>query len=351
MRSRSFSPASAVHVVRGEMAASVLKRAGYSAVAVDDELSYGPSSPDPTLHGAVRMSFWADQREEGHDYAHRRDLSLDDVVLDSDALSKALPNAHDAGAVIVWSSAYWPDVLFRWWAIDALMRHPVKGRTHWVAVPNAEWKWPGGLTEAEVVADCRYSLVSLPLANRAAAAWRAFASKSPQWLATPEKRRRLLTPKDRKTAWFYGAVLPRIARAGGHLGLSIIDEWLLSKFCEWRSLSDVFRASTFPQDFWPILNLGESLLYSRLASWSKQGGGVFMNTQAADSKRPSDERHRLTDEGRLLLERGLARIDDSPPVQVGGYSSAGQSALWALSEHRNYWTLERIRIGTGACRA
>lgn len=325
------------------MAASVLRRAGCNAIGVDDELTCGPSSADPRQHGAVRRSFWAAQRREGHDFAHAPDLSLNEAVLDTDALSKALPNARDAEAIVVWSSLYWPDVLFRWWAFDALMSNAEKGRTYWVAAPNAEWKWPGGLTEAEVVADCRFTRVSLPQARRAAAAWLAFASDSPEWLATPGRRRALLAPRDRGVSWFYAALLPRIGRAGGNLGISIIDEWLLSNFHEWRSLSDVFRASAFPQDFWPMLNLGESLLYARLAWWSRHRGGVFMNTQAVESHRPSDQRHCLTDEGRLLLERGLARLDDSPPVQVGGYSSADRSPQWALSEHPNHWTLERIQ--------
>ncbi len=118
-----------IHLAHGDSTSGHLRLLGAkSVVGGRDSVTTGPSSARPAQHSALRASYW---RGFYRRLAMRFDAGRG--VASATSLSKVLARRRADQPVVLWSSGLWADLLFHWWACDALIRHRVPPKDVWFA--------------------------------------------------------------------------------------------------------------------------------------------------------------------------------------------------------------------------
>jgi hypothetical protein len=313
----------AIHLVSSSSAAGCLMGAGAKRARIrgtDDRLTSGPCDADPARHLELRRAWDAD--------GWKRPRGLEDL------------RAAIAGdePVVLWGTRAFADLVWIWWVIDGLVRIAAERKRLFLARPRPSdpQDTTGGSTPAEArAAFAIASPISDDVLREGADLWRRFASSSP--LAFDEARRRgssafpeLTSSAERHGSWF-----PRLS--GDRLRLSRLDQVLLGSVDDsWRITSAVFEAGgerlvPIVQTFDPVF------IVERLRSWAAHG--ALAREVHADDNPYAQDAFRATKRTRLLLDQGLERVADAPPLYVGGCRVNDPASPWVRIEDDAGWRL------------
>lgn len=327
----SFSDA--IHLVHGGSAAGHLKVLGAKRVLFSmDSLTTGPASPKPVTHATLRHAYWRDfYRRLPRPAGMRalRSLSPPDELTSAKDLKVALRGRRSDQPVVLWTGDPGDEVLFAWWACDALLRCRVSPKGLWVASASAELArgstsalksmavpvsvaWATDDAVRRVFAVTRRS--SAAFLRDGARRWAAFVAGELGALQRPRSTRGQpalrLGPLPRAAV----ELIPQVRWRGGgrQLHLSDYDERLLGVFSSgaWSTARARLEDPSTRAAFRSLLaGHGDLLIPSRLAAWAAHAPGVLEQRPASAASSFLDAvEYRLTGRGMDLLENGLAAL-------------------------------------------
>jgi hypothetical protein len=306
----------AIHLASSDSAGGCLKAAGAKGARVRiamDYLTVGPCDRDPERHRALRRA-WAPVESMGP-------YGFDDVGV---AIAGEEP-------VVVWATRAFAELVWLWWVLDGIARVGMgENRPFLLARPRPRdpLETTGGTSPK--VAKAAFAAAT-PLTDETlregAELWSLYAAPSP--LAFDEARRRgsPVFPEIAERGDVHGAWFPRLD--AGQLRLSLLDELLLGGFGDtWRNAHRIL-AHELTRPF------GVFYIYARLKAWASRGA-----LERKPGRRDEfDDEFRLTEQGRRLLEHGLERVDDAPPLHVGGCRINDPAAPWVRIDDTSGWRL------------
>jgi len=284
-------------------------------------LTIGPCDVEPDRHVTRRRAWEAE-----------RPWPLPLTLVGLEELAAAI--AGD-GPVAVWATHAFQDLVWLWWALDGLQRLSVDPRRLFVVRPHVDgpFQTVGGTMAGEGRAAFE---TAVPIVDEVlvegAVMWSRYASTSP--LAFDEARRRgsRVFPELTVSAEIHGAWFPRLD--GERLFLSRLDEVLLGRVgdsaCTSGELLDgASRELLEPFDgFFPI---------ERLRAWASHG--VLARETHSDRDMFRQDSFRLNERTRRLLAEGLERVDDAPPIHVGGCLVNDPTSPWVRVGDGDGWRL------------
>lgn len=316
--------AEAIHLVSSDSAAGHVKQAGGRPSRIFFSyypLTVGPCDPDPQRHQELRRA---------HAESWMRLFGLEDLRA---AITCDLP-------VVVWGTRAYSDLVWTLWVLDGLDRIPIDGQPRFLARPWSDDPLVevGGLSSEDGrVALAAAAPITVDVQREGADLWRRYASTSP--LAFDEARRRGSTvfPELASSAELHGAWFPRLT--GERLRLSELDEVVLG-------LVDDTSRPTYEI----LKNADEKLLallvqpfhgfypIERLRAWATHGA-IARETHPDRTNPFEQDSFRATEMTRRLLAEGLERVDDAPPLYVGGCRVNDPATPWVRFEDDSGWRL------------
>lgn len=336
-RERSRAPlnlSSATHVAFGTITAERLSRLGAAnVVCAKDCLLVGPSRGEPGEHERERRAWWG--------------------VPESETLeSLTSPLAKWDLPVVVWMSASIGQKLKLWRTCKWLRHLGIAARD--VRVLELEPAPPRGpregppppfdcissvshhsdetlverLARAEPFSQARY--------EQAVSLWDSFAAPDPRPFADACLRGLEGFPELPSLWACLSCFVPRRAPTGG-LRLSRFDALLLDVLSgDWQSPVAVFVHKSLAGEELRQLGscTGDLFFPRRLEHWAQHGAVPAIERAAGPQldNRMKAAVYRITERGRELRERGLARITDGPELPIAGTAVYSSSAPWVLLE-------------------
>jgi hypothetical protein len=322
------SIADAIHLVFSDSGMGCLLGAGAKRSRVHgsgDALTSGPCDVDPARHEKLREAWDIERGWPGS--GHRIGL---------ERLRTMIAGVEP---VVLWGTRAYLDLVWLWWALDALRRIGAERSRFFIArpAPADPLSGCGGSTPDEAhVALAAATPIRDDEWREGAELWSEYASSSP--LAFDEARRNGSTvfPELTSSAELHGAWFPRFT--DGRLRLSELDAVLLGGVGEtWLTTSDLLH--TLPEREvarveWPFYPFAS--IY-RLRAWAMHG---VLEREAVDDENPwVQDRFRATDSSRALIDHGLDGVDDAPPLYVGGCLVNDRTSPWVRIEDESGWKL------------
>lgn len=311
------------HLAHGGSTAGHLKDLGAKhVVMMMDSLTTGPASPSPAKHFALRRDYWRDfyrhlPRPTGGKAP--RFSSPPGTLTSSSDLKTGLRGRRRGQPLVLWSGAGWDELLFVWWACDALLRCRVSPEDIWVASPTAEFnRYATRELESVSHANDEDVLRVFTFSRRCGAAflrsgarqWAAFTAGD---LGALQKSRsgRVSAPPLGPLPPTAAAFVPQFRRRGRTrtLHLSDYDRRLLGLFSsgDWSSAMGRLKNAVTRDAFMSLLQgYGDLLVPARLAAWAMHAPDILEQRPANDAKSFLNAvEYRLTTTGIALLEGGL----------------------------------------------
>jgi hypothetical protein len=322
------SIAEAIHLVSGSAAAGWVKAIGAkTGITSDDKLTSGPCDVNPVRHAELRRTW------DGAEF--RRPFDLERL---RGAIAGEAP-------IALWGTRAYSDLVWIWWALDALDRIGVARSRCWLAQPYSDDSYAiVGMFDADEMR-AAFSAAT-PITDdqwrEGGELWSQFASPSP--LAFDEVRRRGSSAFSELTssAEIHGAWFPRFDN--GRLRLSELDEVLLGNVGDsWRTPNNVI--GTLPERGHEqlISPFDAYFTVERLRHWATHG---VLERETLDDQNPYEQdRFRATDRARALLSDGLDRVSDAPPMYVGGCRVNDPASPWVRIAAAAGWRLASHAAG------
>jgi HEAT repeat protein len=347
--------------VHGGSTAGHLKALGAKRVLFSmDSLTTGPASPEPVTHSKLRQTYWRDFYRRLPRPAGRRALrssSPRGELTSATDLKVALRGRRSDQPVVLWTGDPGDEVLFAWWACDALLRCRVSPRDVWVASASAELD-RGSTSELKSVAWASDEAVRrvFSVSRRSTAAflragarrWAAFAAGELGALQRPLSPRGQpalrLSPLPRAAA----ELIPQVRRRGGgrQLHLSDYDERLLGVFSSgaWSTARARFGDPSTRAAFRSLLDdHGGLLIASRLAAWAAHAPDVLEQRPASAASSFLDAvEYKLTGRGMDLIKNGLTALALAPQMSVGGFVAYAAQMKWGCEFQGEDWRFVRL---------
>lgn len=313
----------AIHLVSSGPAAGCVMQAGAKRARIrdtDDRLTSGPCDADPERHLELRRVWDADGWRRPRGLEHLRAAIAGDQP------------------VVLWGTRAFADLVWIWWAMDGLGRIPVEPQRLFLARPRPgdPQDTVGGSTPDEArAALATASPILGDVLREGAELWRRYASPSP--LAFDEARRRGSSafPELTSSAELHGGWFPRLG--GDRFRLSYLDEALLGCVDDsWRTTSDVLK--TGGERLVPVVQTFDPFFsVERLRAWAAHG--ALAREVLADDNPYEQDSFRATERTRILLDQGLERVADAPPLYVGGCRVNDPTSPWVRIEDDGGWRL------------
>lgn len=320
--------AEAIHLTSSDSAMGCLIRAGARRPLVHgtgERLTSGPCDVDPARHEALRQAWDTERGVPG--WRHR--IGLDRL---RDMIAGEEP-------VVLWGTCAFPDLVWRWWALDGLARVGADGPRFFLARPHPDdsLTTAGGSTPDEA----RAALAAArPITDdewrEGIELWRKYASSSP--LSFDEARRNGSTvfPELSRSAELHGGWFTRFT--DGRLRVSELDAVLLSGLSDsWQTAWELLQS--LPQDRLARLTGSFDTLFpiERLRGWTTHG---VLEREALDDDNPwKQDRFRATERRHALLDDGLAGVGNAPRLYVGGCLVNDPASPWVRAEDKGAWRL------------
>jgi hypothetical protein len=317
----------AIHLVAGSAGAGWVKAIGAKrGIASDDRLTSGPCDVDPVRHAELRRA-WDTEVAPYTEWRSALDLAKLRTVIAGDA------------PIVLWGTRAYSDLVWIWWALDALDRIGAARVRCWLARPHCDDPYARvGMFDADAMREAfaAATAVTAEQWREGAELWSKFASPSP--LAFDEARRRgsRAFPELTSNAELHGAWFPQFA--DGRLRLSELDEILLGNVGDsWRTPRKIVGA--LPADrLMQLVWMFDAYFHAeRLRQWATIG--VLEREPAEKDNLYDEDRFRATDRARALLSDGLERVSDAPPMQVGGCRVNGPASPWVRIDDDAGWRL------------
>lgn len=292
-----------VHLTNGDSATGSLRSAGLRALADPDMLARGPADRDPARHQRLRLKFW---KANGVDTSHAKLI---------------WPRR---GPVAIWTSSQLTDQLAFWRAVD---------RLHHLELWRVDARHPQFTIDSLGTLPPEFVPYSLEHATRMSARavrsarnrWRAFVDGNLGRVAAGLKA----APPALETL---REQLPRLEE--GKLRLSLLDQRLLRPFAaDWLTPADAFLSQRSRAVLRRLLIFGDQLLLSRLHHWSQGPRPGLLALPTRDDHSWKQVEYKLTEFGKQML-KGLKRLDEAPPLQMGGAVIYGERS-WVWEEECN----------------
>jgi hypothetical protein len=295
------------HIMRGDLAAYAQLQPEHVLIC-RDTLTCGPSDTDPTKHRLARIKYWGGLEKS-------LPVSRSSEFFGKEDFVKRFDNLRSEDSVLwLWiNSDDWADFLFLCWTADALSDLHVKSdAVRIVLKSNAELD--GLLTAENVACTMRQAPVAtkdfLSIASRL---WQAFASGLPRLFASLAKDLELVATDS--YVRFYANLFPQFADSS--LLLSPYDTCLLKGLSTstWNRPIDIIDIITNDVFYMPY-----EYSRHRLLEWSSFADEVLV-AKARDSTAISpwtEVSYKLTARGESLINEGVTRLSDAPPMWIGG---------------------------------
>lgn len=319
------------HVVFDSMTSERLSRLGATnVVRVADRLIVGPSRRDAAEHARVREAWW--RPSETWDHLHSPEVRWE------------LP-------VVMWVSPNIAERVNLWRACSRLRQIGVAPRDVFLlefepvageGEPDEPFPPFDGTSSVSHHSDA-VLLERLGAASpwpcvrfdRAVMLWNRYVDVSPQRFARLCARGIAGFPELAPLWMFLSCLYPRQTQEGT-LRLSRLDELILTNLsAEWQTTLAVFAAkSQAGVELRQLLSCtGDLFLPRRLNDWAAHGPNAAV--ERAPGPRPPDypmlaSTHRITADGRRLLEKGLKGLSDAPGLPVAGIEAYGSTTPWVL---------------------
>jgi hypothetical protein len=361
-----FEIQEAVHLFHGDSSAGTARYGGWGRhlVVARDTLSWGPCDRDPVRHGKKRRAHWlaydrlllrthpglAPRIARETAQGRRR---VEKEIFAAPELLKALAGHPLRRPIVLWTTPTWSDRLTLFWALDALHDLDIEKRAVWVAQPR--WTSPRvpvseaslGCFNPDQLQDA-FALaqrLSGGMLEEGGALWRKYSWPSP--LAFDEARRRgsQLFPELSQLAEVHGKHFPRVSGRSRRLRLSELDELFLSRFRpdRWlRPIDCLKRPLIRDAVFTTLATHGETFFTHRLRVWARERDPPLLQRDLPEGGHYHRVSYRLTPRGALLLERGLERPEEAPPLFTGGCLVYSGKRSWVRRDHRGAYRIERF---------
>jgi hypothetical protein len=350
-----------VHLVHGGSTAGHLKALGAKRVLMMmDSLTTGPASANPAKHLALRRGYWRNffrQLPRLKGAKALRDSSPFGTVTSATDLKAGLRGRRSGQPVVLWCGADWDELLFVWWACDALLRCKVSPRDIWIASTTAEFNRYGKRELASVAhaEDEEVQRVftfsrrcSASCLRRGARLWAAFAAGD---LGALQRFRgdRTYVPPLGPLPPTAAAFVPQLRRGPTlRIGLTEYDSRLLGLFSsgDWCSAMGRLKNGATRNSFMSLMQeYGDLLIPARLATWATCAPDILEHRPASDAKRFLDAvEYRLTDRGIAILQGDLAAPAIAPPIAVGGFVAYAADMKWASESTEDAWRFVRLVV-------
>lgn len=312
----------AKHLIFGNSAAGHLHGAGARKQDIHfatDTLSAGPCSHDPEVHVALRR-VWTREWED-------RLLTLDDIRVALDAHSP----------LMVWASRGYSELVWLFCVLDGLQRLGADCRRVFLARPEPSGP-PGSPFDAtggaapEVLnaAHAAAQPLSEGALREGSSLWRAFNATSPSQFEAASHAATEFPESGTCSGIDLHAVLFPVVD-GDVLRLSEFDTFLFRQLgSDSRPAEDLYLAAGRDGVGHLLVAFGTAFPIRRLRAWALRGA-VTREVRSSDNPFARDT-FRLTDEGRKLLDGGIATVADAPPLFVGGCAVNHPDAPWVLTK-------------------
>lgn len=317
-----------LHIATSHTIGGVIARAVHAPVRyVTENLLLGPSAADPEEHAELRLAFW-DLR--GRDRTRFRAAFRD--------LREAI---HASERLVLWTTSSLSDAAALSWlcAWRSQSRPPQPGLDIVRLGPDpGAAAWLDRITIHVKGADIRRALDDVrPLSparmERIARGWRRLTRSSPVSLpargGAGEERRDLAD-----LAAYQAGLFPRIE--GSRLALSRFDALLFACLGdEARTPVDVFvHKSRAGEELrrW-MYHTGDLFLARRLSQWAEHGGpeAALESEPVRPENTMLEARYRLSRAGKAMRRRGLAAMDEAPPIPIFGAVAYDPRAPWVVT--------------------
>lgn len=305
----------------------------------EDALENGPVSNSPLRHRVLREEYWRTfyRRLPSIGRGGTWKSASSDLISAND-LKKRLKNKRP---IVLWSGGTWLEILFVWWACDALIRCEIDPAEVWVGSATGELaKWASRLSPTHIR---RREFLSVLAFNRrcdaeflstGARLWGAFCHGD---LGVVEAHRAAAVPH---LPIHSSDFIPEV-RGHSRLFLSSYDTRLLGLFAsgEWNSAIASLSSPDTRRTFISLLDgHGDLLISIRLSEWAHHAPDILECRRAENPKSYSRVfEYRLTARGVAMLVEGFDSPTIAPPMTVGGYIAYGLRMKWAKRVVNDNW--------------
>jgi hypothetical protein len=296
-----------VHIVRGYPRPG-LSLTGWPCVICGDTLTCGPSFLDPAKHRMARVSYWREWE------CNQKANFAAEIFSTNDLVERLFRNKDHAKAIYVWvNTSDWADSLFMIWATDSL------ANTSFEELPvRIVLRSFGELERCTSTDHVAQAMAASEFATRDFSAinsklWRAFASGSPLDFGSSLSTLRMNWAS--RCLASYAKLFPT-SRASVVFP-SLYDSRLLTalSMAKWTRPIDLVDVFASDLDYMSLDNSRR-----RLAAWASITAEPFVTVCGDQSKSASewkDVSYKLTARGESLVNDGIARLDDAPPMWIG----------------------------------
>ncbi len=326
---------SVLHVAHGALVAGRLRQLGYRHVhALSDNLAAGPVAVEVARTSELRRGYWASR---GFDAS-----VLDDCVDDLDCLDAP------ARAKVLWAAASWPARLACWRLLHAIAigeRGSPWRLARWAKSERSEAEASAyeHLGRDRVRAQLRAAVaVGADRLEAAARLWTAYASPTPEAVATLPWQDFAAFPAARASFGAYADALPRRGRSPGVVLVSRNDALLLSAVSSatWQRPVDLLRADAESSALLGLMTrYGDDFMIARWHAFAASSCGALALRPVAGINPWTDCELRRTRVGEALLADGTRDPTELPALHVGG-TVAYRHPLWLCGEADGTWSLE-----------
>jgi hypothetical protein len=343
-----------VHLAHGGSTMGHLTALGAKRVfGMMDSLTTGPASANPSRHAEVRNTYWREfyrSLPQPPGSRRLRHQKVRDTLSTAADLRVALRGRRPGQSVVLWAGTTWAEILFVWWACDALERCRVHASDVRIACRAGEFAryvsrplyTPAHAADEEVLRLFSFSRRARPSLLRAGARlWSAFAKGDLGYIQTRRDSRLLdppLEPIPRTAAY----LIPQIHKSGGEftIHLSRYDERLLGLFGpgEWSTAMERMKDPATQKSFMSLMEgYGDLLIPARLAQWASDVPEVLEKRPAANATSFLNAvEYRLSEKGRATLH---ANIDfkECPKIAIGGFVAYKRTMKWFTENLEGIW--------------
>lgn len=337
-----------IHLANGESTFGHLRLLGARKVlGMRDSLTTGPVSTNPTEHTALRKTYW---REFYRRIAIR--FSSAHSLISAADLSKGLAGRKPGQPVVLWSGSLWAELLFVWWACDALSRHGVSPGDVWLASTAGDFaryatrkpETPSHASDEEVRRIFTFSRRCTATELRSGARlWSAFAAGDLGALQEARTKAASAPPLGPMPASAC-VMVPQLRRKGrqSRLHLSDYDQRLLGLFTsgEWSTALGRLKNRDTKAGFMSLLEgYGDMIIPVRLAEWASHAPDVLESRPIPGAVTALGAvEYRLTNRGTELLHQGLSQPTEAPPIAIGGFVAYASDMEWACDRRDGEWS-------------
>jgi hypothetical protein len=339
---RRSTPADAIHLLCGGALAGQIRLAlGAERVAcMLDSLATGPCRLDPAAHARARLSYWRVFHRRLSAGPRRAPWKPDRHAVISAIDLKRHVSGRTNASVIVWTGALWNEVLFSWWACDAVLRLGLAPSRLWLAVVPGTAPGYSGSSDARPVSEAFEASrpFERPFLRAGARLWRAFVEGDLPALAHAK-----VTPPLRPLSWALGSMIPQAVGRGpaARIGLSEYDRQLLECFRarEWGTALSRIRDPTTRERYLWLMQFGDLRIVERLEAWALHEPSILARRVVAGTSPFTRTEYRLDLGGLDALDCGLSTPRSAPAQWLGGYLAYGPHMRWLRRNTKSSWRL------------